>query len=129
MENARNAENPMRTLFANFVLAANDMLPREKFELLESLNLAARFNIEPKDWRLVIKQVLHLSDTIEIAILDLWYTNQDIAAQRKIEYHHNQFALDFVDNYFKEDSQIDIWPDDSLNRAKERIKRFHGRVN
>jgi len=129
MENARNAENPMRTLFANFVLATIDMLPREKYEILESLNLAARFNIEPKDWRLVIKQVLHLSDTIEIAILDLWYTNQDIAAQRKVEYHPNQFAIDFVENYFKEDSQIDIWPENSLTRAKERIKRFHGRAN
>src|SRR6185436_12476260 len=117
MENSRNAENPMRTLFANFVLATIDMLPREKFEILASLNLAARFNIEPKDWRLVIKQVLHLSDTIEIAILDLWYTNQDIAALRNTKYHPNQFAIDFVENYFKEDSLIDIWTDDSLKRA------------
>ena len=93
------------------------------------MNLAARFKTEPKDWRLVIKQVLNLSDTIEIAILDLWYTHQELAKLQRIEYHSNQFAMEFVDNFLKEDGRIDIWPGDSLIRAKERIQRLKGPEN
>jgi hypothetical protein len=117
----------MNILFENFVLDTINKLPEEKIEQLNSMDLAKVFKIEPKHWKLVIKQVLHLSDTIEIAILDLWYKNQDIAAQQKIEYLPTQFAMDFVDNFLKDDSKIDIWDGDSLNQAKERIKRIRGR--
>ena len=126
-DNPRYRENPMNILFENFVLDTINKLPEEKIEQLNSMDLAKVFKIEPKHWKLVIKQVLHLSDTIEIAILDLWYKNQDIAAQQKIEYLPTQFAMDFVDNFLKDDSKIDIWDGDSLNQAKERIKRIRGR--
>ena len=129
MDNNRNERSPMNTLFDNFVLATINKLPQEKNEILNLLDLSTRFEIEKKDWKLVVKQVLHLSDTIEIAILDLWYKNQALAAERNIEYHHNQFAIDFVDNYFKEESGIDIWPGNSLQEAMERIKLFQHRDN
>jgi hypothetical protein len=119
----------MKLLFDNFVLATINRLPEEKKEKLNALDLAKVFKTEPKDWKLIVKQVLHLSDTIETAILDLWYTNQELAAQRKTEYHDDQFAIGFVDNFLKEDSKIDTWPGDSLIRAKERIKLFQSREN
>lgn len=119
----------MKLLFDNFVLATINKLPEDNKEKLNSLNLAKVFKTEPKDWKLIVKQVLHLSDTIEIAILDLWYTNQQLAAQQKIEYHPKQFAIDFVDNFLKGDSKIDTWPGDSLIRAKERIKLLQSREN
>jgi len=129
MENTRYTEYPMKILFDNFVLAIINKLPEDKEKKLNSLDLAKVFKTESKDWKLIVKQALHLSDTIEIAILDLWYTNQELAAERKIEYHHDQFAMDFVDNFLKEDSKIDTWPGDSLIRAKERIKLAQLREN
>jgi len=129
MENTRYTEYPMKILFDNFVLAIINKLPEDKEKKLNSLDLAKVFKTESKDWKLIVKQALLLSDTIEIAILDLWYTNQELAAERKIEYHHDQFAMDFVDNFLKEDSKIDTWPGDSLIRAKERIKLAQLREN
>lgn len=119
----RYEETPINILFGNFILSTIDKLPKEKYEQLNAMNLAKVFHTEPKDWKLVLKQVLHLSDTIEIAILDLWYENQERALQQKITYLPNQFVVDFINRFLSADSQIDIWNDDSLNRAKERIKR------
>jgi len=116
----------MAIFFENFVLSTIGKLPNENVEKLNSLNLAKVFNTEPKEWKLIVKEVLHLSDTIEIAILDLWYSNQKLASEQKVEYHPNQFAVDFVDNYLRGNSRIDIWTEDSLKQAKERINRIQG---
>jgi hypothetical protein len=116
-------ETPINILFGNFILSTINRLPKEKNEQLNAMNLAKVFHTEPKDWRLVLKQVLHLSDTIEIAILDLWYENQEKALQRNVEYMPNQFVADFINSFLSTNSQIDAWDSNSLNRAKERIKR------
>lgn len=117
-------ETPINILFGNFILDTIDKLPKEKNEQLNAINLAKVFNTETKDWKLVLKQVLHLSDTIEIAILDLWYENQEKASQQNTEYLPGQFAIDFIENFLTADSKIDIWNSDSLIRAKERIKKY-----
>ena len=124
MDNNRYEKSPMSIFFENFVLATINKLPEDKTAKLNSIDLSRIFNTETKDWKIVVKQVLHLSETIEIAILDLWYKNQELAAQRNVEYHPNQFAIDFVDNFLKEGSRIDIWTGDSLEEAKKRIKQF-----
>ncbi len=129
MDDPGYISDPVKILFGNFVLSIINKLSKEKAEKLSSLDLAAVFKTTPKDWRLIVKEVLDLSDTIEVAILDLWYTNQRLAFQRKIEYHPEQFAIDFVDNYLKEDSKIDVWPENSLALAKERIRLFQSREN
>ena len=112
----------MNMLFESFILDTIGKLPDDRVAQLNSMDLSKVFKTEPKDWKLIIKQVLNLSDTIEIAILDLWYKNQDIASKQGIDYDAVQFAIDFVDNYYKDDSKIDVWTDDTLAQAKERIR-------
>jgi hypothetical protein len=127
LANPRYERSPVNILFENFVLSTIDKLPQDKVDKLNSMNLAKVFNTEPKDWKLIVKQALQLSDTIEIAILDLWYKNQELASQQGIEYHPNQFALDFTDRFLNADSRIDSWDVNTLNQAKERIKRNQAR--
>lgn len=113
----------MNILFENFILSTIDKLPKDKVDKLNMMNLSKVFHTDPMDWKLVVKHVLQLSDTIEIAILDLWYKNQELSLQQGIEYQPNQFAIDFTDNFFSADSQIDVWDADTLNHAKERIRQ------
>ena len=113
----------MAILFENFVLSTLGKLPKEKEYTLNAMNLAGVFNLPAMEWQLVIKQVLQLSDTIEIAILDLWYENQEIASRQGTEYPPTQFAMDFTEKFFSAESRIDNWNADSLGRAKERIRQ------
>ena len=69
-----------------------------------------------------MRETLHLSNTIDIAILDLWYSNQDLAAQRGIEYSPMMFAQEFTDQYQKEGSKVDVWPPGALEKARARIQ-------
>lgn len=117
----------MAILFENFVLSTLGQLPKEKEDTLNAMNLAGVFKLPAMDWQLAIKQVLQLSDTIEIAILDLWYENQEIASRQGREYHPAQFALDFTEQFFRADSRIDRWTADTLRRAQERIKQQQAR--
>jgi len=123
-EQSRYKDNPMNLFFENFILDTINELPKDKYDQINRMNLAKVFKTEPMDWKLIIKKTLNLSDTIEIAILDLWYRNQEIAGNRVIDYQPNQFAVDFVDNYLKEDSKIDIWEGDNLEQAKKRITEY-----
>ena len=123
VDNSRYDGKPMNILFDNFVLDTIEGLPKEKIDQLNSLNLASIFKTEQKDWKLIVKQVLNLSDTIEIAILDLWYKNRTIADKQGTEYSVGQFAMDFVDNFYKDDSKVDVWTEESLAQAKERIQK------
>ena len=91
---------------------------------MNDLGLHRVFNTQTTDWREIIKQVLNLSDTIDIAILDLWYKNREIAAGQNIEYEPTKYAMDFADNFLKGDSKIDIWDGDSLEIAKQRIEKI-----
>ena len=123
-DQARYKSNPMNILFENFILDTIQHLPQEKVDLLNKMNLAKVFNTEEMDWKLIIKKVLNLSDTIEIAIMDLWYRNSEIAQNQNVDYHPVQFARDFVDNFYKEDSKVDVWDADSLEQAKQRISNY-----
>jgi len=121
-EKPRYKENPMHIFFENFILSVIDKLPSDKVEKLNSMNLAKVFNTEPNDWKIIIKKVLNLSDTIEIAILDLWYRNREISLRQGTNYEPAKFAMDFVDNYYEEDSKVDVWEGHSLAQAMERIR-------
>lgn len=123
LDNQRYRESPMNILFENFVLDTIGKLPKDKIEQLDSMDLAKVFKTVSKDWKSIVKQVLHLSDTIEIAIIDLWHKNQETASKQKIEYQPTQFAIDFVDNFLKDASKIDVWEGDDLTLAKERIRK------
>ena len=60
LTNQRYEGTPINILFGNFILSTINKLPKEKNEQLNSMNLAKAFNMEPKDWKLILKQVLHL---------------------------------------------------------------------
>jgi hypothetical protein len=102
-------------------------LPEDKLRRMEQMDLPRRFKTRATEWRGAVAEMLQLSDTIRIAILDLWYRNQGIGRQQGIEYDPVQFSMDFVDHYYEDGSRVDVWEGDALREAKERIAR-HGHV-
>ncbi len=119
--NPRYNGKPMLAVFENFVLELLGRLPPAKAEILMKMELPKVLKSQAKDWRGAVKESLQLSETIEIAIWDLWYTNQEVATQKKITLSAEEFAMGFVDNFLKEGSQIDVWTEVSLAKAKERL--------
>ena len=126
-EHPRYKDKPMNLLFEGFIEDVIGHLPPDKLRAMEQMDLPRRFKTKATDWRGTITEMLHLSDTVKIAILDLWYRNQEIGEQQGIEYDPVQFSMDFVDHFYEEGSRVDIWEDDALRAAKERIAQ-HGHV-
>ena len=108
--------------FKAFILDTLKKLPTEKNELIENMNLDKIFTTDFNDWKKTIKKVLNLSDTIEIAIKDLWLRNSEISKNNGDELTAEQFADLFIENYYVENSKVDVWESESdLNNAKKRI--------
>ncbi len=120
----RYKDQPILILFENYILDIIGHLPSDKKEGMNDLGLHKVFNTQTTDWKEIVKQVLNLSDTIDIAILDLWYKNREIAAGQNIDYQPTEYAMDFADRYLRDDSKIDIWDGDSLEIAKRRIEKI-----
>lgn len=118
---------PMETLFSCYVLSVIDHLPPEKEHVIASMTakLAAALKTSASDWKGVVAEALHLSDTIDYAILDLWQRNSEIARDAGTKLAPDEFASMFVVEYKKDGSMIDVWPGDSLNQAKARIAARH----
>ena len=74
------------------------------------------------DWRKYVVEESHLSETIEIAIWDLWIRNSANAKREGWEYHPWHYAQNFAANYLAENSQVDVWKGDALDKAKQRIE-------
>jgi hypothetical protein len=121
LSNPRYSKNPMAFFLESYVLDVIGHLPPDRSEAIQSMNLQKVFKTEAREWRAVIRETLQLSNTVNVAILDLWYTNQDIAAQRKVEYTPLAFAQDFTDEYQKDGSKVDVWPAGALAAAQARI--------
>jgi hypothetical protein len=112
----------INVFFKAFILDTLKELPTEKSDLIGNMNLDNVFSTDFNDWKKTIKKVLNLSDTIEIAIKDLWLRNSEIAKNDGTELNADQFADLFIENYFVENSKVDIWESESdLNNAKKRI--------
>lgn len=86
------------------------------------MNIQKVFGTKASEWRSVIEETLHLSDTIDIAILDLWYRNREHFKTDAGEYDPVWFSQILTDEYMKDGSQVDVWSEGSLESAKERIK-------
>ena len=113
---------PIDTFFQLFILDTIQKLPAEKKEILKKIDLDKVFSTDFNDWKKTIKKVLNLSDTIEIAIKDLWLRNSEIAKNDGTELNSDRFADLFIENYYIENSKVDIWESESdLNSAKKRI--------
>ena len=112
----------INVFFKAFILDTLKELPTEKSDLIGNMNLDNVFSTDFNDWKKTIKKVLNLSDTIEIAIKDLWLRNSEIAKNDGTELNADQFADLFIENYFVENSKVDIWESETdLNNAKKRI--------
>ena len=112
----------INVFFKAFILDTLKELPTEKSDLIRNMNLDNIFSTDFNDWKKTIKKVLNLSDTIEIAIKDLWLRNSEIAKKDRTELNADQFADLFIENYYVENSKVDIWESESdLNNAKKRI--------
>jgi len=112
-DNPRYAENPIYLFAELYVLDTIGHMPPEKNP--QDMNLQSVFNTKASEWRDVIAEVLHFSETINIAILDLWHRNK---------HHYNDpwhFAQDFIDKYNEDDSKVDVWPEGTLEAARSRI--------
>ena len=114
----------INVFFKAFILDTLKELPTEKSELIGNMNLDNVFSTDFNDWKKTIKKVLNLSDTIEIAIKDLWLRNSEIAKNDGTELNADQFADLFIENYYLENSKVDIWESESdLNNVKKRIAK------
>jgi len=121
MVNPRYDGSPMIAVFECYVLEVLGRLSAEKSAGMAKLNLPKVLQTRAQDWKGAVKEKLHLSDTIAIAIWDLWYTNQEVEREKHLELSAGEFVMGFVDNFLKEGSPIDVWTGESLARAKERI--------
>ena len=125
------AERPLDYFFELYIINVLEKLPVESTAALGEFNSKhpSFFESTEGNWQAFVKEQLHLSDTIEIAIWDLWIRNSDNAKNNGWVYHPWHFAQNFVDNYFSEDSKVDVWEGDSLALAKNRIAKFREQGN
>lgn len=80
------------------------------------------FTAHGGDWKAYVIGQLHLSDTIETAIWDLWIRNSEIATRDARVYHPWRYAQDFADNFFDKESRVDVWEGNALQLAQDRIE-------
>ena len=80
------------------------------------------FEAHGGDWQQYVVKTSHLSDTIEVAIWDLWIRNSANARAKGWEYHPWHYAQNFADNFFAEGSRVDVWEGNALKEARKRIE-------
>ena len=124
LEHPRYGKQPINLLFEALVLDVIGCLPDAKRQTLQTMNLQKVFNTQASEWRQVLRETLHLSDTIEIAILDLWYRNREVSRKQGQDFDPVVFSQEFADHYFAENSQVDVWPIGALDAARKRIAEY-----
>jgi hypothetical protein len=119
-------QRPMDLFFEFYIMEVIGQLPAESLAALDSFAAQNPKLVADGEWKAMVRRDLRLSETIDIAILDLWYRNSEIAGQQGITYHPWHYAINFSENYLAEDSQVDVWPDGALEAAKARIAEHTG---
>jgi hypothetical protein len=121
VKSERYAESPIKRFVDVYVLDVVGALPPEQAAAVERLDLQRIFKTRASEWRHVLRETLNLSDTFDLAILDLWLRWNEASQAEGKEYSAEQFAVGFTDDYLEDGSKIDVWPPGSLDAAKERI--------
>jgi hypothetical protein len=88
--------------------------------------IAERLGCTEETWRECIQSASRLSTTFDIAVLDLWYRNAEIARSQGSELTPLEFSRMLTDNYMAPGTQIDVWEPGAFDAAVERIKRAQG---
>lgn len=122
-DHPRYGENPIYLFFEAYVQDVIGFLPKEKSDSIQNMNIQKVFGAQASEWHAVIEEKLHLSSSVDTAILDLWYRNREHFKSESGEYDPVWFSQIFTDEYMKDDSQVDVWPEGALEAAKERIKQ------
>lgn len=119
-------ERPLDFFFEMYVVDVIEKLPQPTLSALSEFAAkhAALFAKHSGDWRQYVIQESHLSDTIEIAIWDLWVRNTANAKRGGWEYHPWHYAQSFAENYFADGSRVDVWEGNTLQEAKQRIDAY-----
>ncbi|MDB4950724.1 MAG: hypothetical protein JWM27_3373 [Gemmatimonadetes bacterium] len=126
---SRNAGKPVNLLLESYVLDLIGHLPADKSEGLAQMapKLRQALSTQAREWRGMLRETLHLSDTFEVAVLDLWIRNGEIAATAGSLLDPEDFAEMFVEQYSVDGSRVDVWPGNSLALARERIAAWRTR--
>jgi len=122
LQDPRYQDTPVYLFFEKYILNIVGYLADDKREILEDINLQEIFNTRSSAWRDAVKEVLHLSDTIDIAILYQWHLYIEQAQNEDQEADPDAFSRNFVDAYFREDSGIDVWTEETLRNAEQYIQ-------
>ncbi len=117
---------PIDLIFEFLIVEIIDELPSETAEAISQfvIQFPELLGSSGTDWRLYVRQQLHLSGTFDIAVIDLWHRNLEQAKKDGWEYHPWHYAMNFADEYFKDGSMIDVWPGNALEEAKARIEQW-----
>ncbi len=121
IKSGRYAENPLKRLVDVYVLDVIGALPPEMAATAQRMDLQRVFKTAACEWRDVLRETLNLSDTFDVAILDLWIRWNEAALAEGKEYSAEQFTVGFTDEYLAGSSKIDVWPPGALDEAKKRI--------
>jgi len=123
LDHPRYKENPIYLIFECYIEDTIGHLPEEKTQTLKEMNLQKVFKTNATDWRAVIRETLHLSATIDIAIQDLWYQNRDEFIDNKGRADTYLFSQVFTNKFMEDGSMLDVWPPGALDAARKRIRR------
>lgn len=122
LDQPRYKENPIYLFFESYIQDVIGLLPAEKSKTIQAMNLKKVFNAKSEDWKSVIRETLHLSSTIDIAIQDLWHRNKEHFKDNTGLADPVWFSQVFTDKFMEDDSKVDVWPPGALEAAKERIR-------
>jgi len=122
LDHPRYKANPIYLLFECYIEETICHLPEVKSKTLQDMNLQNVFNTIATDWKAVIRETLHLSDTIDIAIQVRWYQYREYFRDDNGQLNSYWFSQAFTDEYMN-GSNVDVWPPGALEAAKKRIRR------
>ena len=116
----------MHNFFVFFILDTIKELPEEKLKIIKKIDFKEIFGVKTEEWRQAVKNVLRLSNTIEISIKDLWLKNSEIAYNKEIKLSPEDFATLFIENFYKKNSKIDVWENkEDLKKAKNKVSNSY----
>ena len=122
-DHPRYGENPIYIFFEAYIQDVIGFLTKEKSESFQQMDIQKVFGTKATEWHEVLEETLHLSETIQVAILDLWYRNREQFKTESGDYDPVWFSQIFTDEFMKDGSQVDVWPEGALEAAKLRIKQ------
>lgn len=116
-------QRPLDFFFEMFVCDVIEELPQATKDALAEFSKRhpTFFSNHAGDWRAYVVSECKLSPTIETAIWDLWIRNSAKATSDGWTYHPWHYAQNFGDNYFADNSKVDVWEPGALEAARVRV--------